>query len=136
MVPAAFVELGSLPVTANGKLDRSALPAPPRSVIEGGMVPVTPTEVSLAEILAELLEIDGFGRDENFFELGGHSLMGAQLVARVRERFGVDLALLDIFDNPTLAEMAEVVDDAVVELVASLSDEEVEQLMSAPDSGE
>ena len=136
MVPAVFVELESLPVTANGKLDRSALPAPTRRAGEGGTVAVTPTESSLAEILAELLEIDGFGRDDNFFELGGHSLMGAQLVARVRERFGVDLALLDIFDNPTLAEMAEVVDDAVVELVASLSDDEVEQLMIAPDPRE
>jgi hypothetical protein len=136
MVPAVFVELDSLPVTANGKLDKSALPAPTHRISEGGTVAITPTEVSLAEILAELLEIDGFGRDDNFFELGGHSLMGAQLVARVRERFGVDLALLDIFDNPTLAEMAEVVDDAVVELVASLSDDEVEQLMSAPDPRE
>ena len=54
----------------------------------------------------------------------------------MRERFGVDLALLDIFDNPTLAEMATVVDDTVVELVASLSDEEVEELMSAPGSRE
>ena len=103
---------------------------------EGSSVGVTPTEVSLAEILAELLDIDGFGRADNFFELGGHSLMGAQLVARLRERFGVDLALLDIFDNPTLAEMAAVVDDAVVDLVASLSDEEVEELMSAPGSRE
>ena len=136
MVPAAFVELESLPVTTNGKLDRSALPAPARGVAEGGAVAVTPTEVGVGEILAELLELDGFGRDDNFFELGGHSLMGAQLVARVRERFGVDLALLDIFDNPTLAEMAAVVDDAVVELVASLSDEEVDLMMSASDSHE
>jgi acyl carrier protein len=129
MVPTAFVELESLPVTTNGKLDRSALPAPTRGVTEGVVPGVTPTEVSLAEILAELLDIDGFGRDDNFFELGGHSLMGAQLVARVYERFGVELSLLDIFDNPTLAEMAEIVDEAVVELVASLSDEEVEQLL-------
>jgi len=136
MVPATFIELESLPFTANGKLDRSALPAPRRGMSEGSSIGVTPTEVSLAEILAELLDIDGFGRADNFFELGGHSLMGAQLVARVRERFGVDLALLDIFDNPTLAEMAAVVDDAVVDLVASLSDEEVEELMSAPGSRE
>jgi acyl-CoA synthetase (AMP-forming)/AMP-acid ligase II len=136
MVPAAFVELEELPFTANGKLDRSALPAPRRRTSDRSNVGITPTEVSLAEILAELLDIDGFCRADNFFELGGHSLMGAQLVARVRERFGVDLALLDIFDNPTLAEMAAVVDDAVVELVASLSDEEVEELMSAPGSRE
>jgi acyl carrier protein len=93
-------------------------------------VGLTPTEVAMADILLDLLEVDALHRDENFFELGGHSLMGAQLVARIRERFGVELALLDIFDNPTVAEMAQTVDDAVVDLVASLSDEEVERLLS------
>jgi acyl-CoA synthetase (AMP-forming)/AMP-acid ligase II/acyl carrier protein len=130
MLPATFVELDALPVNTNGKLDRSALPAPAWSATDGSAVGRTPTEVALAEILLELLEIDVFRRDENFFELGGHSLMGAQLVARIRERFGVELALLDIFDHPTVAAMAQIVDDAVVELVASLSDEEVDRLMS------
>ena len=87
MLPAAFVELDALPFTTNGKLDRSALPAPAPHP-DASSVGVTPTEVSLAEMLVELLDIDVFCRAENFFELGGHSLMGAQLVARVRERFG------------------------------------------------
>ena len=136
MLPTTFVELDALPVSPNGKLDRSALPAPPSRTPDGTAVGRTPTEVTLAEILLELLEIDAFARDENFFELGGHSLMGAQLVARIRERFGVELALLDIFDHPTVAEMARVVDDAVVDLVASLSDEEVERLVSRTGSAE
>jgi amino acid adenylation domain-containing protein len=130
MLPAIFVELEALPVNTNGKLDRSALPAPEWRTTDCTAVGLTPTEVALAEILLDLLEIDAFRRDENFFELGGHSLMAVQLVARILERFGVELALLDIFDNPTVAEMAHVVEDAVAELVASLSDEEVEQLMS------
>jgi amino acid adenylation domain-containing protein len=136
MVPAAFVELTSLPVTPNGKLDRSALPAPTRTGAQDRVGGETPTEVVLADILDELLGIDDVGRDDNFFELGGHSLMGAQLVARVRERFGVDVTLLDVFDNPTVFEIAEVVDQAVVDLVASLSDDDVDQLLSASGSHE
>jgi amino acid adenylation domain-containing protein len=130
MLPAIFIELEALPLNTNGKLDRSALPAPEWPTIRGTAVGLTPTEVAMADILLDLLEVDALHRDENFFELGGHSLMGAQLVARIRERFGVELALLDIFDNPTVAEMAQTVDDAVVDLVASLSDEEVERLLS------
>jgi acyl carrier protein len=136
MLPATFVELEALPVNNNGKLDRSALPAPEWPTADGTAVGLTPTEVAVAEILLDLLELDAFQRDENFFELGGHSLMGAQLVARIRERFGVELALLDIFDNPTVAEMAQIVDDAVIDLVASLSDEEVEQLLSTSGTSE
>jgi len=136
MLPATFVELEELPVNNNGKLDRSALPAPEWPTADGTAVGLTPTEVAVAGILLDLLELDAFRRDENFFELGGHSLMGAQLVARIRERFGVELALLDIFDNPTVAEMAQIVDDAVVALVASLSDEEVEQLLSTSGTSE
>jgi amino acid adenylation domain-containing protein len=130
MLPAIFVEMEALPVNTNGKLDRSALPAPERRTVDCTAVGLTPTEVALAEIVLDLLEIDAFRRDENFFELGGHSLMAAQLVARILERFGVELALLDIFDNPTVADMAHVVEDAAAELVASLSDDEVERLMS------
>jgi amino acid adenylation domain-containing protein len=136
MVPTAFVVLEALPLTRNGKVDHEALPAPKRGVSEGGVIGATPTEAALAEIFAELLDIDGFDRHDNFFELGGHSLIGAQLIARIDEHFGVDVILLEIFDNPTLAEMAEIVDDAIVELVASLSDEEVEKRLSTLGSHE
>jgi len=136
MLPTAFVALEALPLTRNGKVDRGALPAPTREVSAGSVVGATPTEIALAEIFSELLDIDGFDRHDNFFELGGHSLIGAQLIARIHEHFGVDVILLEIFDNPTLAEMAEIVDDAIVELVASLSDEEVEQQLSTLGSHE
>jgi acyl carrier protein len=66
----------------------------------------TPVEVAVTAILEELLELDGVGPDDNFFELGGHSLMGAQLVARLQNRFGVELTLLTIFENPTAAGIA------------------------------
>ena len=132
MVPGVFVAIDALPLTSSGKLDRAALPAPARDVyVSEGDAPDGPTELAIAAILEELLELGGIGRDDNFFELGGHSLMGAQLVARIQERFGVELPLLAVFDNPSVAEMAEVVGDAVFELVESMSDEEAERLLAA-----
>ena len=106
MVPVTYAEIDALPLTTNGKLDRNALPAPPRDVVVGSVPPEGPTETAIADILEELIELDGIGRDDNFFELGGHSLMGAQLVARLQERFGIELPLLAVFENPTVAEMA------------------------------
>lgn len=113
MIPAAFVEVDALPLTSNGKVDRAALPAPARerAGAAGTSAPRRATEVAVAEILEELLHMHGIGRDEDFFELGAHSLTGAQLVARVQERFGVDLELLTFFDNPNIARIAAVIDE-------------------------
>jgi amino acid adenylation domain-containing protein len=113
MVPADFVEIEALPVTFNGKLDRTALPAPHRvrGRPESAAEPRTPTEVVLAEVLGKLLRVQHIGRDDNFFELGGHSLMGAQLIALVQDRFGAELSLLSIFDHPTLSEIASLIDE-------------------------
>jgi amino acid adenylation domain-containing protein len=132
MVPGAFVAIDALPVTTNGKLDRAALPAPGWQVLAGGSAaPEGPTEEAIAAILEELIELEGIGRDDNFFELGGHSLMGAQVVARIQERFGVELPLLAVFDNPSVADMAVVVGEAVLARVESMSDEEAEQLLAS-----
>ena len=107
MVPATFVEMDTLPITSNGKLDRTALPAPaPRASSGRTAHDRTPVEVAVTTILEELLELDGVGEDDNFFELGGHSLMAAQLVARLQGHFNVELPLLAIFDNPTAAGIA------------------------------
>lgn len=107
MLPTAFVHLEALPLTSNGKLDRAALPAPPgvgaRRPVASNM-PVV--EAAVVGMLEELLDLDYVRPDDNFFELGGHSLMGAQLVARVHDRFDVELSLLTIFDNPTAAGIA------------------------------
>jgi amino acid adenylation domain-containing protein len=132
MVPGAFVEIAALPVTSNGKLDRAALPAPGWEVlVSDSAAPDGPTEAAIAAILEELIELEGIGRDDNFFELGGHSLMGAQVVARIQERFGVELPLLAVFDNPSVAEMAIVVGEAVVARVESMSDEEAERMLAS-----
>jgi amino acid adenylation domain-containing protein len=106
MVPAAFVELPALPLTANGKVDRRALPAPRRQGLETGAGPRTPLEEALAGIWAALLRRDRIGVHDNFFELGGHSLLATQLVSRVRKAFAVELPLRLIFETPTIAGLA------------------------------
>ena len=113
MVPSAFVALDAFPQTANGKVDRAALPAPPHTRPERAgarVAPRTPTEEALASIWSEVLHIDDVGVDDDFFELGGHSLLATQVIARAREAFSTDLPLRVIFERPTVAGLAQAVD--------------------------
>jgi len=113
MVPSAFVVLESLPVTANGKVDRLALPAPQPIKLEwaGGYVaPQTSIEEVLVKIWAEVLGIKRVGIRDNFFELGGHSLLATQLVSRVRDAFAVELPLRRVFEAPTIGELSKIVE--------------------------
>ncbi|HEX9939568.1 MAG TPA: non-ribosomal peptide synthetase, partial [Longimicrobium sp.] len=108
MVPAAYVRLEVLPLTANGKLDRKALPAPEGDAYAGReyAAPVGETEEALAEIWAELLRVERVGRHDSFFDLGGHSLLAVQVVSRVRQVMEVELSLGAVFEHPELSALA------------------------------
>ena len=110
MLPSTFVRLETLPLTPNGKIDREALPAPEAANTlhdELSAEPPTPTQQRVIEILTVLLGHDKIGLTDDFFLLGGHSLLGAQLIARLRETFRVELLLRTVFDAPTVVGLAE-----------------------------
>ncbi|WP_315828549.1 MULTISPECIES: phosphopantetheine-binding protein, partial [unclassified Bradyrhizobium] len=102
----------ALPLTPNGKLDRKALPAPEgrRESESSYVAPRTPTEELLVSIWAEVLKLDRVGIEDNFFELGGHSLLATQVVSRVRDAFGVELELRELFEEPTAKHIAGLID--------------------------
>ncbi len=110
MVPVAYVKLDALPLTANGKLDRNALPAPDRAAVftREYESPEGEIESVLAQIWADVLHVERVGRRDHFFELGGHSLLAMRMVSQVRQRLGVELNLGDLFANAELAAVAEV----------------------------
>jgi len=109
MLPAAFVRLDALPLTPHGKIDRAALPAlDPANTLRDEVAagPRSDIEQRVAEIVGELLDLDEIGLDDNFFLLGGHSLLGAQLIARLRDTFGVEIELRSLFEAPTVAALS------------------------------
>ena len=127
MLPACFVRLETLPTTANGKLDRAALPAPEEATLlanEVSVMPSTPTEARLAELIAPLLGLEQLGVEEDIFLLGGHSLLGTQLIVRVAETFGVELSLRTLFSKPSIRELAVEIERVVRARLASMSEEE------------
>jgi len=113
MVPSAFVMLEALPLTPNGKIDRRALPAPDSTGIESESIFVasrTPVEAALVGIWAEVLKLERVGIQDNFFDLGGHSLLATQVISRVRDAWGVEVPLRHLFEAPTVAGLAELIE--------------------------
>ncbi|MZI95888.1 amino acid adenylation domain-containing protein [Vibrio sp. CAIM 722] len=108
MVPGAFVVIDSIPLTPNGKVDRRALPNPDESAISTReyVAPQGAFEQQLAQIWAQLLDVEQVGRDDHFFELGGHSLLAVQLISRIKEKQAITLTITDLFDHPTLKALA------------------------------
>ncbi|MET0264840.1 MAG: amino acid adenylation domain-containing protein [Duganella sp.] len=114
MLPGAFVVLAELPLSPNGKLDRKALPAPDRAAlaVSDYAVPQGATEAAIAAIWQQLLGVPQVGRNDRFFALGGHSLLAVQALSRLRQAFGVELALRELFADPALAALAQLVEAA------------------------
>ncbi|MGB8507277.1 MAG: amino acid adenylation domain-containing protein [Pyrinomonadaceae bacterium] len=144
MIPSNFVVLDEFPLTTNGKLDRQALPAPEghrAELSEAFISPTTPVEEVLAEIWADVLELDHIGINDNFFDIGGHSLLAMMVISRVRETLEIEPPLRTMFESPTVAKFAAAIlqdedERAGVEMKAQLllklsqlSDDEVEAML-------
>jgi amino acid adenylation domain-containing protein len=126
LIPAGFLALDRLPLNANGKIDRAALPAPERDAQGPVIPPQGPTEERLADVWRRLLPADGprgadLGRDDGFFAVGGNSLLAARLMFRIREEFDVELRMAAFYEAPTLAACAAAIDRELVTVAAPRS---------------
>ncbi len=133
MLPAVFVQLGTLPVASSGKVDRLALPAPTEQNMLRDQVcdqSGSATEQRVSAIVASLLGLERVGVSENFFYLGGNSLFGTQLIARLRDAFQVEVPLLSLFDHPTVAELSGEIERLMVAKLEEMSEEEAQRLLS------
>jgi amino acid adenylation domain-containing protein len=132
MVPAVFVPLPALPLGPHGKVDRLALPVPDAENILRDTVyhsPRSPAERKVAKIVAQLLGLAQVGADDNFFTLGGHSLLGTQLIARLRQAFGVELPLRSLFEASTVAKLAAEVERLVMAKLEAMSEQEAQRIL-------
>jgi len=139
MIPALFVRMEALPVTANGKVDREALPRADgsnRLPDDDFAAPPTLVEQRLSAVLSQLLHVQHVGAKDNFFLLGGHSLLGTQLLTRIRQAFGVELTLLSLFDHPTLMEMSREIEKLILAKLENIGDEPSVILPAQPAGGQ
>jgi amino acid adenylation domain-containing protein len=138
MVPASFVRLERIPVTANGKLDKAALPAPTEKNQlrrDNYVAPRGELEQMVEGILGPILGIDRVSIHDNFFLLGGHSLMGAQVIAKVRDIFDVELNLRNVFECPTVAKLAAKIETTLMARLEAMSEDEVHQALHSQTVG-
>ncbi|MEU7687976.1 phosphopantetheine-binding protein, partial [Streptomyces spectabilis] len=113
MVPSVFVDLDAIPLTANGKVDRRALPDPGATVTDTYVAPRSEVEARIAEVWSQILVVDKIGADDNFFERGGHSILAVRLISRLQDEFDLDLPVRVAFERPTVAGLAQEIEDRV-----------------------
>ncbi|MEU8966401.1 amino acid adenylation domain-containing protein, partial [Streptomyces sp. NPDC048491] len=124
MIPASFTALQAIPVNANGKFDRRALPKPGRPNHDTHVPPRGPVEERVAEIWTELLGVQA-GAHDNFFHIGGNSILAIRLISRIQQEYGIDFAVRTVFESPTVAQLAADIEERVAVEVAALSDTEL-----------
>jgi len=120
MIPAYFIQIDQLPLTANGKVNKSALPDPPAYSSASFAPPVTDNEISLAALFEQILGVRQIGIHDHFFERGGHSLKAMTLVSRIHREMNIDIPLNEIFLRPTVHELADFMDQAEYNLFRSI----------------
>ncbi|WP_433414229.1 non-ribosomal peptide synthetase [Microtetraspora malaysiensis] len=136
MVPSAYVVLDVLPLTANGKLDHAALPAPVAAPGESEYVePRTAAEELVAEVFAELLGVEKIGATDDFFELGGNSLLAIRAIARIRGQIEIDIPVRGLFSYTTVEDLAAEIERRLSEDLDQLSDEDVERMLASEGDG-
>ncbi len=113
MIPSMFISIENFPLTPNGKLDRSKLPAPKPTFNESVVSARTEIEELVAQVWRDVLKLDTIGIHENFFELGGHSLLAVQIISRLRGIFDKDVPIPAIFDTPTIAGLATTIEKTI-----------------------
>jgi amino acid adenylation domain-containing protein len=130
MVPAAYVRMDSLPLTANGKLDRKALPPPDASSYAARQyeAPQGDAETTLAAIFEEVLKVERVGRHDNFFDMGGHSLLATKLISRIRSLIGVELSIQSVFEFPSVAALAPIVEKSILDEITQMPETEAAQI--------
>ena len=135
MIPAVFCRLDLLPLTSSGKIDRKSLPEPDevnQLTDREYVAPRTTVEERMTSMLATLLRLERVGVKDNFFLLGGNSLLGAQVIARARDAFGIELSLLSLFNHPTVAELAAEIEQLLVAKLEAMSEDEALRLAAQP----
>jgi amino acid adenylation domain-containing protein len=133
MMPAIFIVMPDLPMNTNGKLDREALPAPVAANVlpdENYLAPRTVLEAKLSALVANLLGVAQVGVNDNLFLIGGHSLFGTQLIARMRDNFGVELPLRSVFESPTPALLAQEIERLMATKIGAMSEDEIQRALN------
>jgi acyl carrier protein len=134
MVPSCLLSLPALPLLPNGKVNRAALPSPSAAAIltdEEGPAALTPTQEVLLEIFRSVLRAEKVELKDDFFDLGGHSVLVTQVVSRVRQAFQVEISMRHVFAAPTVAALAEVIENLLDQQIQAMSAEELHQLASS-----